>query len=197
MLRYFKQVACVKSKEYDRHNGVRYFLRFIVLAFGLQCCSAPKYIVKEQSGISEPDLESSTVNYIPIPDDELRKSVTLDSSVHLIGNKKYSKLDKYIHAKEVGGVVASDIFLSKALLLITRKEYPEAFQSLAKIDDSDYPMLRKLLTLDLNYEIARTHGSFDYKNLLKDYQSFIDAYPDDLLLKKIVSIRLRYLRYNY
>lgn len=142
-------------------------------------------------------MDSVVTNYIPIPDLELQKSKLLDSSYHLLLQKKYSKLDKYIQSKEYDGISTPDLFLSKTLLMITKKEYPEAVKSLMKINNSDYSLLKKLLTLDLNYEISRINGNFDYTRSLRDYQSFIDSYPNDITLKKIILIRMRYLRYNY
>lgn len=179
------------------HNRIKYNLAISILILGMFGCTPPKYIVKKQSELITLDLDNAIVNFIPIPDNELQKSNLLDSSYHLLIDKKYPKLEKYINSKESSGMDTPDLFLSKTLLSITKKEYSDAFQSLTKIHDSDYSMLKKLLILDLNYEMARMNGNFDYNIFLKDYQSLIDSYPDDLTLKKIVLIRLRYLRYNY
>jgi len=184
-------------KEYNNHNLTKYNFAILILFLGMFCCTPPKYIVKKQSELIKLDLDNAIVNFIPIPDNELIISNLLDSSFNLLINKKYRKLDKYINSKESSGIDTPDLFLSKTLLLITKKEYSDAFQSLTKIHDSDYSLLKKLLILDLNYEMARMNGNFDYNRFLKDYQSFLDSYPDDLTLKRIILIRLRYLRYNY
>lgn len=184
-------------KDRVKSNSIKYILVSGLFLWGFLCCSPPKYIVKKQFEIINLDLDNSIVNYIPIPDNELQISKLLDSSYHLLLQKKYSKLDKYLRSKETAGIGTPDLFLSKTLLLITKKEYPEAVQSLMKINDLDYPMLKKLLTLDLNYEISRVNGNFNYNRSLKDYQSFIDSNPDEITLKKIILIRMRYLRYNY
>lgn len=172
-------------------------LLLFLMVIGLYCCVPPKYITKSQSEITVLNLDKSIVNYIPLSNDDLIKSQILDTSYQLIKNKKYSKLDNYINSLERSGVHSSDLYLSRTLLLITKKNYVTALQSLKNIKDPDYVLLKRLLSIDLTYEKARINRDADYSMLLKDYQALIDAYPDDKTLKKIVSIRLRYLRYNY
>jgi hypothetical protein len=169
----------------------------IILAFGLCYCTSPKYITKKQSEIIKLDLDNSVTNYIPISDNDLKESKILDSSYCLIESKRYSKLDRYIDFLEASGISSSDMYLSKTLLLITKKDYANAAKSIEKINDSDYLLLKRLLSIDLNYEITKTNGGFDYNSFLKCYQDIIDSFPDDSSLNKIVAIRLRYLRYNY
>lgn len=174
---------------------VKYLL--LLLVVGLYQCTSPKYITKRQSEIVNLDLDHSITNYIPIADHDLIGSKILDSSYVLMVGKKYSRLDRYISSLELSDIHSSDLYLSKTLLLISRKEYLTATQSLSKVNDSDYSLLKRLLSIDLNYEIARTNGIFNYNKFLKSYQELVDTYPDDESLKKIVAIRLRYLRYNY
>lgn len=169
---------------------------FIVLSLGLLCCTPAKYITKKQSEVSPTELENSVVNYIPLPDEWLQKSQFLDSCYVLLTEKRYHNLDKYIQSKEASGMKPSEGYLAKTLLLITKLAYPEALQNITKIEDNDFLKIRQLLTIDLNYEIARQNGNVDFKSVLNAYQTLVDSNPDDLLLKKIVSIRLRYLRYN-
>lgn len=174
-------------------NGVL----LIVIVLGLSFCTPPKYITKKQSEIVNLDLDNSIINYIPISDEDLIKSKILDSTYNLITFKKYSKLESYIGSLETSGISTSDFYLSKTLLNITTKNYSDAVISLRKIKDSDYILLKRLLSIDLNYEIVKNNGGYGYDQFLKGYQDLIDAYPDNVSLKKIVSIRLRYIRYNY
>jgi hypothetical protein len=174
-------------------NGI--LLLLIVLASTY--CTPPKYITKKQSEIMNLDLDNSITNFIPISDEDLNKSKILDSSYNLIILKKYSILESYLRSLKTSGIITSDFYLSKTLFLITKKNYSDAVISVRKIKDSDYVLLKRLLSIDLNYEIAKDNGSFGYEQFLKSYQDLIDAYPDNASLKKIVSIRLRYIRYNY
>jgi hypothetical protein len=169
----------------------------LIFIFGLFFCTPPKYVTQRQSEIVKLDLDNSITNYMPIADDDLNRSKILNLSYNLIINKKYSKLDKYINSLETSGINSSDLYLSKTLLLITKKDYSNAVISLKKINNSDFVLLKSLLSIDLNYELAKINGSFDYNMFLKNYQDLIDSYPDDIALKKIIAIRLRYLRYNY
>lgn len=168
----------------------------VILALGLFCCTTPKYITKKQSEIVKLDLDNSITNYIPLADNDLKKSKILDSSYCLMANKKYSKLNKYINSLETSGNKSSDLYLSKTLLLIAKKDYINAANSLHLINNSDYILVRQLLSTDLSYEISKANKTVDYNALLKSYQDLIDSFPDDRPLKKIVAIRLRYLRYN-
>lgn len=173
----------------------KYLLFLLVVT--LYNCISPKYITRKQSEIVMLDLDQSITNYIPIGDHELSRSKILDSSYVLIVGKKLPRLDKYLHSLEKSGIHSSDLYLSKTLLAITLKDYIAAAQSLKQTNDSDYPLLKQLLSIDLNYEIAKANGTFRYNVFLKSYQELVDLYPDDDSLKKIVAVRLRYLRYNY
>jgi hypothetical protein len=180
-----------------KHDKMINKLFFLLLFLGLYSCTPPKYITKRQSEIVNLDLDNSITNYIPIADEDLNKSKILDSSYNLIIFKKYSELKSYLNSLEASGVSSSDFYLVKTLLLITQKEYSDAITSLRKINDSDYTLLKRLLSNDLIYEITRIKGQSNYDSFLKNYQDLIDSYPDNNSLKKIVAIRLRYLRYNY
>lgn len=166
------------------------FLACLVLS-----CSTPKYILKTTSDLASMDLENSGINYIPIKIEDLFKSRILDSTYYLISLKKYGALSKYIKTLEANN--SSDRALSQTLLLISKKKYSQAAISLKEVEDKNYPLLKELLSTDMDYELSRTTGNQDYKSLLTRYQNVIDHFPDDIPLKKIVAIRLRYLRYNY
>jgi len=167
------------------------------ISLGFICCTAPKYITKKQSEINKLDLDNSITNYIPIADNDLEASTVLDSTYCLLTNKKYLKLEKYINQLESSGNNSSDFYLSKTLLQITNGDYPNAVKSVRLINETDYILLKRLLSIDMNNELAKTNGVFDYNGFLKRYQDLIDSFPENESLKKIVAIRLRYLRYNY
>lgn len=172
-------------------------LLILFLSIGMYSCISPKYIVKRQSEIATLDLDQSVTNYIPIDDAYLHHSFILDSTCALIDKKEFSKLNSYLMTLQKEGISTSDYQLSQSLLLISRKEYREALNCLFKINESEYAMVKDLLTIDLNYEISRLNNVFDYTTFLKSYQDLIDKYPHNPSLRKIVGIRLRYLRYNY
>ncbi len=190
-------VCCSKNNKSKYRKGMKKEIILILLAFLMFQCIQPKYIVKKQSEINLLDLNHATINYIPIADSDLINSKILDSTYCLIESKKYSRLYTYIHFLEGTGINSSEFQLAKTLHLITDKEYNQANQSVQLIEESDYKLLKRLLTIDLKYETARINGGFNYNELLKSYQSVIDSFPNNLPLKKIVAIRLRYLRYNY
>lgn len=169
----------------------------ILLFVALYSCTSPKYFTQKQSELVRLDLDHSITNYIPLDDQELGNSEILDSAYVLIVDKKLTKLEKYLHAVEKTVVHSSDLYLSKTLLAITRKDYRTAALSLKQVDETEYPLLKNLLSIDVDYEIAHENGTFRYNEFLKSYQQLIDSYPDDNTLKKIVAVRLRYLRYNY
>jgi hypothetical protein len=170
---------------------------FIVIALGFFYCTPPKYIAKRQSEIIHLDLDNSIINYIPVADIDLENSRIMETSYNLIVNKKYSKLERYINGLENSGVGTSDLYLSKALLYISKKEYETAVQNLQKIKNDDFKFLKQLLSTDLDYELAKINGINDYKGFLHRYQELMDYYPDDTSLKKILAIRIRFMRYNY
>jgi len=167
----------------------------VALAFGMCYCTSPKYIVKKQSELL--DLNNSVVNYIPLSDRDVSSSTILDSTYRLLTSKKYAKLDRYLNSLETSGVHSPDFYLSKTLLYITNTDYQKAAGSLNQLGDADYELLKRLLAIDLKYELAKATGGFDYNLFLKSYQDLIDSSPNDSTLKKIAGIRLRYIRYNY
>lgn len=170
---------------------------FILLFVALYGCISPKYFTQKQSELVRLDLDHSITNYIPLDDQELVGSKILDSAYVLIVDKKLTKLEKYLHSVENIGIHSTDLYLSKTLLAITRKDYRSAALSLKLVDEVEYSLLKELLSIDIDYELARANGTVKYNEFLKSYQQLIDAYPDDNILKKIVAVRLRYLRYNY
>lgn len=168
---------------------------FLLIVLGLSSCVSPKYITIKESELIDLDLENSIVNYIPLSDKALQASPILDSTYSLIQKKRFSKLDSYIKKLEKSGVNTSDYYLSKTLFFIAVKDYFGANAYVEKINDSDYLLLKRLLSIDIFYEIEKVNGSFSYTAYLKKYQDLTDAFPQNESLKKLVAIRLRYLRY--
>lgn len=169
----------------------------LLLVIGWWQCTSPKYIVQKQSEMARLDLDQSITNFIPIYEGDLEESEILNSTYDLIVQKKFSKLNNYLRSLEKSGIHSSDLTLSYALFFISKNEYSNAAACLEKIPDSDYPLLKDLLLIDMDYELSRISGSFNYNHFLKSYQQLTDAYLDDPVVKKIVAIRLRYVRYNY
>jgi len=159
-------------------------------------CSTPKFFVKSESDLMNVNLEQNTLNYIPLMDMELKESSILDSTYQLLTLKKYSKLNKYLSTFETED---SDCFLAKTFYHISKGEYKNAIDFLNRIEGNRYVVVRKLLSIDLNYEIMRhnAYGTTDFKKFLKDYQQLFDHYPDKKYLRKIIALRTRSVRYNY
>ena len=160
-------------------------------------CVTPKYTIMKHSQIQSLDLDNSLINYIPLEDEMTTKSALLDSSYKLISAKKYMTLESYVNKLEQSGANSTDFYLAKTLWAITIQNYPVAQKNLNNVNGAEFRLLKRLLTIDLNYEIERQNGSFNYKAYLQKYQDLIDSYPENAVLRKIVAIRLRYLRYNY
>jgi len=174
--------------------------KIILLVIILGCCYGcitPKYYVMRYSQIQSLNLDKSLVNYIPLEDELVTKSVVLDSAYSLLMSKRYMKLENYVTNLEKSGVTSSDLYMAQTLSKITQLNYSGAQKSLEMINDKRYTLLKSLLAIDLKYENERLVGAFDFNKYLVKYQNLIDKYPDNPVLKKIVSIRMRYLRYNY
>ncbi|MDD4994322.1 MAG: hypothetical protein PHR83_19035 [Paludibacter sp.] len=171
-------------------------LIIIILGFFSSCITS-KYTVMKQSQIEVQDLDNSVINYIPMADELIEKSAVLDSSYKLIHDNKLYTLENYVYKLERSGANSSDVYLAKTIWAITQLNYSQAQQSLARVTEKDYTLLKSLLTIDLNYEIERTGNEFNFKTYLQRYQNLIDTYPENIVLRKIVAIRLRYLRYKY
>ena len=160
-------------------------------------CISPKYIVLKHSEFQAVDLDKSELNYIPLEDEMLAKSAVLDSAYKLLSAKKYMTLEGYIKKLEESGANSSDFYLAQTFSAISSLNYPDAKLSLMNVDGKENRMLKMLLSIDLNYEIERTKAGLNFKTYLQKYQDLIDLFPDNLMLRKIVAIRLCYLRYNY
>ena len=164
------------------------------LIFGLISCTQTKYFVKTDAALSKMDLDNTIINYIPITETELASSNILASTYSLLEARKYAKLSEYLETMQTDSPY---YYLAKTLYHISKSEYQEAAEFLGKVSENSYDLLRQLLLIDVSYEIARLNGSVNYKNFLQDYQSLIDKHSHNEQLKKIVSVRIRYIRYNY
>lgn len=164
------------------------------LILELISCTQPKYFVKLESDLSQIDWKNNLLNYIPLMDNDLKKSIILDTTYKLIHLKKYSKLNKFLSSVQSDN---PDLFLAKTLYHISKTEYQLAANNLRMINEDSYALLKELLFIDLSYELAKLNGSKDFKKFLQDYQTLIDKYPDNETLKNIITLRIRYIRYNY
>ncbi len=172
------------------------YIIYIGLIVLLISCSTPKYVVKSESDLKNVNLELNALNYIPLMDVELKESSILDSTYHLLKSKKYARLNKYLLSIETD---ESDYFLAKTFYHVSKGEYKKAIDFLNMIEGNRYILIKKLLGIDLTYEIMRCNGycSTDFKKFLKDYQQLFDNYPDKKYLRKIIALRTRSVRYNY
>ena len=164
------------------------------LTLGLVSCTQTKYFVKSESDLLQIDFEHNILNYIPLMEEDLKNSTVLDTTYKLLVLKKYPKLKKYLSSIKSE---TQDFYLAKTLYYISKSEYQEAVVNLRMINENHYALIKGLLFIDLSYELAKKSGSMDYKKFLQDYQMIIDKYPDNEFLKKIVALRIRYIRYNY
>lgn len=164
------------------------------LIFGLISCTQTKYFVKTDAALAKMDLDNTIMNYIPIMDSELASSSILASTYSLLEARKYAKLSEYLETIQTD---SPDYYLAKTLYHISKSEYQDAADFLGKVSENSYNLLKQLLLIDVSYELARLNGSVNYKRFLQDYQSLIDKHSDNERLRKIVSVRIRYIRYNY
>lgn len=170
---------------------------FLIPLLFLYGCNSPKYIVATPSEISRTNIEKSLMNYIPLDEEYLTNSVILDSTYSLLKSQRYLRLENYLNHLEQSKATSSDFYLAKVFSAISYNNYPEALSVLSNITDSKYELIVRLLTIDMNYETERTSSNINFSAYRKQYQKLLDSYPDNVLLKRIVGIRLRYLRYNY
>lgn len=175
-------------------NALKKLIFFVVLLIGFTGCVQTKYFVKMETALSKLDLDKSLVIYIPVADSDVFSSAILDSSYRLLQRKQFDHLSHYLKTLHSE---TSDYYLSKTLLYMAQTKYREASEYLHRIDDGQYQLTKQLLTIDLRYELSRTAGSNDFSLLLHEYQTLIDTYPNNESLRKIISLRIRYIRYNY
>jgi hypothetical protein len=159
----------------------------------LSSCTHPKYLVRLDKDLQNADWTTNPLNYIPLMESDLASSQILSTTYSLLTQQKYSQLNKYLSScKEE----TPDYLLAKTLYYISKCDYEKGMVYCEKMN-GNYPLLEQLIIIDLRYELAKIKGEINYKNFLQDYQVLIDSYPDNELLKKIIAIRLRYIRYVY
>ena len=61
---------------------------------------------------------------------------------------------------------------------------------------NDESCLKRLISIVLEYEIDKMNDKDNYTFYLQKYQDLIDSFPNDLALKKIISIRIKSIRYH-
>lgn len=64
------------------------------------------------------------------------------------------------------------------------------------LNESDYPLLRNLLLIDSEYEMEKYKDTYSYQNYLDRYQKLLDQNHQNIVLKKLVAIRVRYALYK-
>ena len=165
----------------------------LLIICGLTSCTTPKYFVASDADLLQIDWDRNMLNYIPLMESDIASSEILYKTYTLLNQQSYSKLNKYLSSLETD---SPDYYLAKTFYHISKCEYEKGLSYLSELNYSFCP-LEELLFIDLNYEIAKKNKAQDYKKILRNYQSLIDSYPSNELLKKIVSLRVRYARYRY
>jgi hypothetical protein len=164
----------------------------IILGFisVLTSCAPSKYFVEAEEILAEIDWTQNLLNYIPLTNDDLQSDI-LNTTYSLLKSKKHSQLKRYLSTVQD----SSDYCLAKTLYCISKANYVDAVYYFNQADDA-HALLKKLIYIDLNYELARDTGKHDYNMFLQQYQNLTDEYPDNALLKKIITLRMRYIRYK-
>jgi hypothetical protein len=177
---------------------MKYKVLIYIIILGLfYSCTTPKYYVLKNSQFANLDFDKILINYIPVADELVTESIILDSTYNLLTKKKYFALENFVKSINETETNSADLNLALTFSSISYLDYSNALISLNKINNPKYNPMKDLLNIDISYEIDRHNENFDYKKYLQKYQKLIDTYPEDIILKKIVAIRLRYLRYNY
>ncbi len=172
-----------------------FYLVLIILAVLTNCKEPKQFILIKQSAILNLDLENSVINFIPIPDNDLKTYKILDSTYSLIKNKKFDKLDTYLNSLDTTLDLNSDFYLSKTLYYITQNEYEKAAEYVELMDDADFQILKKLLTIDISFELSLKAGTYNFYTYLQKYQELYDFSNEDPSIQKILLIRVRHLRH--
>ncbi|MDR2026952.1 MAG: hypothetical protein LBQ01_05245 [Prevotellaceae bacterium] len=169
---------------------VKIYLVILGLTGLFMSCAPAKYFVETEDVLSQIDWERNVLNYIPLMGDDLHSDV-LYATYQLLKSKKYSQLNLYLSTVQN----SPDYYPAKALYCIAKSKYTDALEYTDKIKENRI-LLKQLLSIDLNYELSRMAGEYNYKKFLQDYQNLTDEYPDNDILKKIIAVRIRYVRYN-
>lgn len=159
-------------------------------------CTPTKYIIVTESELNNIDLGNSLLNIIPISDMDYQNDILINKTCNFLKNKQRRELRAFLDNINPQNMNSS-YFLSNSMYYINKCDYKTALVNLRKIDTTQFKPIRELLLIDVTYEINKEIGLTDYQRYLKEYQTLIDKYPENEQLKKIVAIRLRYLRYNY
>jgi len=168
----------------------------LLILLTMVSCIHTKYFVFTENELNNINLGKCLINIIPISKIDYQKDSIVFRTCNFLSEKNASGLRKYLN--NISDTKSkSSYYLSNSLYYINRCEYKSAMENLQKIDTTDFKPIRELLLIDVTYEINKEIGVLDYKKYLNDYQSLIDKYQDNEQLKKIVAIRIRYLRYNY
>lgn len=140
--------------------------------------------------------DSSMYMYIPISNEMRKNSGLLDSTLTLLHLSKEYKINKYLNSLGKQGGQGSDFYLAKALVNIYYGLYDESSLDILKVTSPEYSFLAELIKLDMEREIKTVNGNVDFEAFLIKYQALADKHADNPVLKKIISTRVVYLRYN-
>ena len=169
-------------------------IQLILCLILLNSCSHSKYILKTEQELSRINWETNKLNYIPILESDIDKSIILGMTNIYLEQRQLFKLKKYLKSNSSN---SSDFFLAKTIYYMYKTDYTDAQKTLLHINDEKYLQIKQLLSVDLNHEISKENDTHNYLQTLKEYQYLFDANPSNTLLKNILLTRVRYTRYNY
>lgn len=176
--------------------------------FGITGCSTPKYYLTtnpeminsyhtQKTGdgpLFGPSETYHVQNKIILIPAEHAAGQVMKNTIHLIQEKKYSQLEKYLTTAD-----KEDIHLpiAKGLLKIYRKSYTAALVDLKNNKLPELQFLVDLLMVDCEYEITLGNTyELNYYVFLEKYQKILDTYQLSDFYKKIINNRIKFIRYK-
>lgn len=171
----------------------RIILLLLLLIIG---CTPTKYSILIDNELDNIDFSNYLLKIIPISALDYQNDNLVNKTYFYLKSNQNSELRDYLDNIETRDI-GSSYYFANSLYFISKSKYKDALANLQKIDTTKFNPIRELLIVDLNYEINYELGLKDFKRYLNEYQTLIDKYPDNNLLKKIIGIRLRFIRYNY
>lgn len=167
-------------------------LLFIVATIG----NSQRYAFVKYSELKLDQLEVSHTMYFPVSTTDLEESHILDTTHQFLNLSKEYKLNRYLRSLEKNGINSSDLFIATAILNIHKGAYIESKHALSRVNDDKFDVLKQLLEVDIDREINMIDSRPNFETYLKRYQAIVDNNPGNFILKKIIDVRIRFLRYD-
>lgn len=177
------------------HSPVLRFLVFTSSLFLLFSCTPQRYAVVSSNTLSSQSGENWETNFVPVPNEYLGSGILRIANACLIA-RDFSRLRVVLDSAERKDGATSEIYLAKSISCICRKKYEKGAEQLVLVTDEKYIMLRRLLTIDFNYETSRQKGFASFSSFLDEYQKLADQYINHEYMMKLIKVRVRRIRYN-